>query len=76
MDEGNVTAAVAVAKYPLLFTSGLPHVTHMVTRALTLVSDNSLNAGYLLSRFGLLLNLETGNYLRAQEFLAKALLIA
>ena len=76
MDEGNVAAAVAVAKYPLLFTSGLPHVTHMVTRALTLVADNSLNAGYLLSRFGLLLNLETGDYLRAQEFLAKALLIA
>jgi ATP/maltotriose-dependent transcriptional regulator MalT len=76
METGNVAAAVSVAKYPLLFTSGLPQVTHMVTRALTLVPEDSLDAGYLLSRFGLLLNLETGDYPRAQESMARALVTA
>ena len=76
MEAADVAEAVAVAKYPLLFISGLPQVTHLVTRALTVVPPGSLDAGYLLSRYGLLLNLETGDYNRAQEALDQAAAIA
>ena len=68
--------AIAVAEYPLLFASGVPQATHMVERALMLVPSGSHDAGRLLSRYGLLLNLETGNYEHAQEAFNGALLIA
>ena len=75
-EAGDVAKAVAVAEYPLLYVTGLEQATEMVERALTLVSPESLEAGYLLSRYGLLVNLETGDYDRAQEAFARALVIA
>jgi DNA-binding CsgD family transcriptional regulator/tetratricopeptide (TPR) repeat protein len=48
----------------------------MTSQALTLVGPDTLEAGWLLARYGMLLNLETGDYQRLQEALAKALLIA
>ena len=49
--------AVDIAKYPLLFVPGLPRVTDLVQRALKLVQPDTPEAGNLLARYGLLLNL-------------------
>ncbi len=73
---GEVAMAVAVAEYPLLFVAGLARATNMVERALSLVDPDSHEAGRLLSRNGLLVNLETGNYDLAREFFDRALAIA
>ena len=72
-DFGN---AIAVAEYPILYVSGVPRATHLVERALMMVPSGSHEAGRLLSRYGLLLNLETGNYEQAQEAFDQALDIA
>ncbi|MBQ11285.1 MAG: hypothetical protein CMJ45_07040 [Planctomyces sp.] len=75
-DAGDVAMAVAVAEYPLLFVAGLERATGMVERALMLVEPDSHEAGRLLSRNGLLVNLETGNHNLAKEFFDRALVIA
>ena len=51
----------------------IPQATRMTARALQLVPPDSLDAGRLLCRYGLLLNLETADYQGAQAALAKAL---
>ena len=71
-----VDRAVAVAEYPLFFVPGLTETTRMASRALTLVPPDSQEAGRLLCRYGLLLNLETADYQAAQEALSQALAIA
>lgn len=76
IDSGNVENAVAVAEYPVLFTSGLSNATRFVETALTLVAPDSHEAGRLLSRYGLLRNLETGDFEMAQEPFSRALAIA
>ena len=76
VESGDVTRAVAVAEYPLFYVSGLTGATRLVTQALTLVHPDSLEAGRLLSRYALLLNLETADYEGSQEALARALAIA
>jgi len=73
---GDVGMAVAVAEYPLLFVAGLPPAVHMVEQALSLVGPDSHEAGRLLSRYGLLVNLEAGDYERATEAFDRALAIA
>jgi DNA-binding CsgD family transcriptional regulator len=75
-ENKDVKRAVEVAQYPLFFVPGLRATTRMASQALTLVQPDSLEAGRLLARYGMLLNLETGDYNRAQEALEKALLIA
>jgi DNA-binding CsgD family transcriptional regulator len=75
-DNEDVKSAVLVAGYPLFFVPGLKDTTRMASQALTLVPPDSLEAGRLLARYGMLLNLETGDYHRSQEALEKALLIA
>jgi tetratricopeptide (TPR) repeat protein len=50
--------------------------TRMTARALQLVPSDSLDAGRLLCRYGLLLNLETADDQGAQAALAQALAIA
>jgi DNA-binding CsgD family transcriptional regulator len=72
----DVEGAVKVAEYPLFFVPGLKDTTRMTSQALTLVEPDSLDAGHLLARYGMLLNLETGDYDRSQEALDKALLLA
>ena len=76
MQAEDIPRAVTIADYPLLFISGLQQVTHMVTNALTMVPSDSLEAGYLLSRYGLLLNLETGDSEHAQRAFDRATAIA
>jgi DNA-binding CsgD family transcriptional regulator/tetratricopeptide (TPR) repeat protein len=75
-ENRDVKRAVEVAQYPLFFVPGLRDTTRMASQALTLVQPDSLDAGRLLARYGMLLNLETGDYNRSQEALEKALLIA
>ena len=76
IEAGHVEKAVAVAEYPVLFTSGVPNATRLVEGALTLVAPDSHQAGRLLSRYGLLRNLETGDFEVAQELFSRALNIA
>ncbi|MFQ6029367.1 MAG: LuxR C-terminal-related transcriptional regulator, partial [Dehalococcoidia bacterium] len=77
LEAGEVAKAVAVAEHPLLFVSGLPPGdTQLAERALTLVPPDSHEAGRLLSRHGLLLNLEQGDYAGAQKAFERALVIA
>ena len=75
-DAGDVAMAVAVAEYPLLFVAGLERTTGMVERAPMLVEPDSHEAGGLLSRNGLSVNLETGDHDRAKEFFDRALVTA
>jgi DNA-binding CsgD family transcriptional regulator len=75
-ETGNIVQVVQIAAYPLFFVPGVTQATRMTARALQLVPPDSLEAGRLLSRYGLLLNLETADYQGAQAALAKALAIA
>ena len=72
----DVSRAIAVAEYPLFYVSGLNEVTRLTAQALKLVPADSLEAGRLFCRYGLLLNLEAADYRGAQEALAQALAIA
>jgi DNA-binding CsgD family transcriptional regulator/tetratricopeptide (TPR) repeat protein len=76
LENRDVKRTVEIAQYPLFFVPGLRDTTRMASQALTLVQPGSLEAGRLLARYGMLLNLETGDYNRSQEALEKALLIA
>jgi DNA-binding CsgD family transcriptional regulator len=75
-ETGAAFQAVQVAEYPLFFVPGVTQATRMPARALQLVPSDSLDAGRLLCRYGLLLNLETADYQDAQAALAQALAIA
>jgi DNA-binding CsgD family transcriptional regulator len=75
-ENKDIKHAVEVAQYPLFFVPGLRDTTRMASQALTLVQPDSLEAGRLLARYGMLLNLDTGDYNHAQKALEKALLIA
>ncbi|MFQ6025972.1 MAG: helix-turn-helix transcriptional regulator [Dehalococcoidia bacterium] len=75
-EAGDTAMAVVVAEHPLFFVPGLERPTHMVERALTMVPSESPEAGRLLSRYGLLVNLETRDYGRAKEAFERALAIA
>jgi len=76
VQEGDVAMAVAVAEYPLFYVSGLEEPTRFVSQALALVPPGSLEAGRLLSRLGLLLNLDAGDFEAATEAFGRALAIA
>jgi DNA-binding CsgD family transcriptional regulator len=75
-ETGEAFQAVQIAEYPLFFVPGVTRATRMTARALQLVPHDSLDAGRLLCRYGLLLNLETADYQGAQAALAQALAIA
>jgi DNA-binding CsgD family transcriptional regulator len=75
-ETGAAFRAAQVAEYPLFFVPGVTQATRMTARALQLVPSDSLDAGRLLCRYGLLLNLETADYQGAQAVLAQALTIA
>ena len=76
IEAGDVSGAVAAAEYPLFYVSGLKNATRMVTETLTLVPADSPESGRLLSRLGLLLNLDRGDYQQAMEVFTRALTIA
>ena len=76
VQEGDVLRAIKTAEYPLFFVPGVSKATRFTAQALKLVPPDSLEAGRLLSRYGLLLNLETADYVGARQALSKALAIA
>ena len=67
-DAQHLDRVVAVAEYPLFYVPTVTNATRMVSQALTLVPPDSWEAGRLLARYGLLTNLEAGDYriLRSQ----------
>lgn len=73
---GDVSGAVAAAEFPLFYVPGLKNAARMVTETLTLVPAESPASGRLLSRLGLLLNLDRGDYEQATEVFNRALAIA
>ncbi len=74
-DTGDASKAVAVAEYfPLL--PGVAGVSQLLERGLAMVPSESLEAGRLLSGYGLSLDYETGDHERAYEALQRALTIA
>ena len=76
VETGAAFQAVQIAEYPLFFVPGVTQAPRMSARALQLVPADSLAAGRLLCRYGLLRNLETADEQGAQAALAQALAIA
>ncbi len=76
-DRGGDTAhATAVAKYPVIAMPGVQGLTKLISRALELVPDDSVEAGELLSRHIRPLAVENGDYAGAQQAAVRALRIA
>ena len=73
---GDIQGAVSVAEYPINPGMGRVRVTQLISRALALVPPDSHQAGNLLSRYGLALGNEMGDYSGAEEAFNKALTIA
>jgi tetratricopeptide (TPR) repeat protein len=74
---GDVPHAVAIAEYPLYPVVGRRiGVAELVARGLALVPVDSHEAGRLLCRYGLALDLEMRDYQRAQQAFSRALTIA
>ena len=76
VEAGDVSEAVAASGFPLFYLPGLKDATRMVTESLALVPAGSPESGRLLSRLGLLLNLDKGDYQQATEVFKRALSIA
>jgi len=70
---GNIPLAVDVAEYP---ASRGGEMGEFISKALTMVSPDSHEAGRLLSRHGLVLGRAEGDYDGAQEAFSRALAIA
>ena len=75
-EAGDVDRAVAVSDYPIYPGLGRVRVTPLISRALALVPPDSHQAGNLLSRYGLALGSELGDYEGAQEAFGRALAIS
>ncbi len=73
---GDTENAVAVAMYPHGFQRSSSGMADMAARALELVPPDSLEAGYLLARYGSALSWESQDYGGAQEYLERAVEIA
>ncbi|MFB3119127.1 MAG: response regulator transcription factor, partial [Stenotrophomonas maltophilia] len=76
-EAGNVAQAVAAAEFPIVSPSyRIPGVTELIARALTLVTQDSHEAGRLLSRYGGFLGVAESDYEGAQQALVHAISIA
>ena len=76
-ETGNAHLAVAAAGFPIAPAGVLiPGFAHLLARALTLVPEDSHEAGRLLSRYGGILGAAEGDYAGAQQALERALAIA
>jgi DNA-binding CsgD family transcriptional regulator/tetratricopeptide (TPR) repeat protein len=76
VDAGEYEAAIETARYPLFYVPGVEQPTGMVAEALGFAEPDSLQAGQLLNRYGLLRNLETADEAGANRALNEALRIA
>ena len=76
-DTGNVALAVSAAGFPIAPAGVLiPGLAAQMARALTLVPDDSHEAGRLLSRYGGILGAAEGDYQGAQSSIQRAITIA
>lgn len=75
-EVGNVALAVATAEFPIAPPPNRISGVELIARALTLVPDNSIEAGRLLSRYGGILGAANGDYAGAQDALGRAISIA
>jgi tetratricopeptide (TPR) repeat protein len=76
-NSGDVERVVAVAEYPFLPPTGQhSEATQLITRALGLMPEGSVEAGRLLSRLGRFLGVAQGDYERFLVAFDKALAIA
>ena len=74
---GDIAQAVAAAEFPIGAPIGrIPGGGQLIVRALTLVPDDSHEAGRLFSRYGGFLGLTEGDYEGAQQALGRAIAIA
>jgi len=76
VEVGDTGQAVAVAQYPFPHVHGPRGLAELIGRALQLVPSESHEAGRLLSRYGLFVSFETGDYDAAQETFDRALAVA
>ena len=74
-EVGDADRAVAVAEFPD-YSLGLPSVSQLTIRALSLVPADSHQAGRLLCRYGQYIGLEESDYDAAQSAFGRALAIA
>ena len=75
-EAGDSAKAVEVARYPIIPGVGRIRVTGLISRALQLAPEDSLEAAHLLSRYGWAVGQELGDYEQAMSALNKALSIA
>ena len=75
--NGDIADAVAVAEYQFASSAGQrTGLAELISRALTLVPPDSPEAGRLLSRFGLIIATEEGEFEKASLAFDRALVIA
>ena len=74
---GDVSAAVAIGMYDISPWPGVQtRLAELIAQALVLVPQDSLEAGRLLSQYGMVIGREEDRYEEAQEAFARALVIA
>ena len=76
VEVGDAIRAVAVAQQPVGITAWITGRAEVVSRALELVTPDSLDAARLLSQYGFSLGFETGDHERVEEAFGRAISIA
>ena len=73
---GDVETALQVAEYPVMATTGITGITHLISRALDLAGPDSHRAGRLWGRYIRTAALERGEYEQANDAYLRAIEIA
>ena len=75
-NAGDVETALRIAEYPVMATTGITGITHLISRALDLAGADSHRAGRLWGRYIRAAALERGEYERANDAYQRAIEIA
>ena len=73
---GDVEMALQVAEYPVMATTGITGITHLISRALVLAGPDSHRSGRLFGRYIRAAALERGDYEQANDAYMRAVEIA
>ena len=73
---GDVETALQVAEYPVMATTGITGITHLISRALELAGPDSHRSGRLWGRYIRAAALERGDYEQANDAYLRAIEIA
>ena len=73
---GDVEMALQVAEYPVMATTGITGITHLISRALDLAGPDSHRSGRLWGRYIRAAALERGDYEQANDAYLRAVEIA